>query len=188
MRCNFFSGLHFYTLSETLIACRDMQLRLFKVKTLLNNAFKPKYAWRKSLVWAVNIPIKKIKKLFSPPLIWWINYGLGERPINPQGRYAPAFLFYHDWLTGQCHIRDQFTMLLHDTTAVVLITLGLITLGVCYERVSRIAAGGGGLLWIFLNWESSMVIQSKERCPILVWMCGVPSQRETFVIIVVIYK
>ena len=35
----FFSGLNFYTLSKTLIACRDMQLRFFKVKTLLNNAF-----------------------------------------------------------------------------------------------------------------------------------------------------
>ena len=33
-----FSGLHLYTLSKTLIACRDMQLRFFKVKTLLNNA------------------------------------------------------------------------------------------------------------------------------------------------------
>ena len=30
----------FYTLSKTLIACRDTQLRFFKVKTLLNNAFK----------------------------------------------------------------------------------------------------------------------------------------------------
>ena len=37
LRCNFFSGLHFYTLSKTLIACRDMQtLRFVKVKTLLN--------------------------------------------------------------------------------------------------------------------------------------------------------
>ena len=35
-----FSGLHFYTLSNTLITCRAMQLRLFKVETLLNNAFK----------------------------------------------------------------------------------------------------------------------------------------------------
>ena len=35
----FCSGLHFYTLSKTLIACRDMQLRFFKVKTLLNNDF-----------------------------------------------------------------------------------------------------------------------------------------------------
>ena len=32
-----FSGLHLYKLSKTLIACRDMQLRIFKVKTLLNN-------------------------------------------------------------------------------------------------------------------------------------------------------
>ena len=35
-----FSGLHFYTLPKTLIGCRDMQLRSFKVRTLLNNAFK----------------------------------------------------------------------------------------------------------------------------------------------------
>ena len=36
-----FSGLHFYTLSKTLIACRDMQHRFFfKVETLLNIAFK----------------------------------------------------------------------------------------------------------------------------------------------------
>ena len=34
-----FSGLHFYTLPKSLIACRAMQLRFFKVKTLLNNAF-----------------------------------------------------------------------------------------------------------------------------------------------------
>ena len=36
----FFSGLHFYTLSKTLIARRAMQLISFKVETLLNNAFK----------------------------------------------------------------------------------------------------------------------------------------------------
>ena len=36
----FFSGLHFYTLSKALIACRAMQLRFLKVETLLNNAFK----------------------------------------------------------------------------------------------------------------------------------------------------
>ena len=35
-----FTGLNFYTLPKTLIACRAMQLRFFKVKTLLNNAFK----------------------------------------------------------------------------------------------------------------------------------------------------
>ena len=35
----FLVGLHVYTLSKTLIACRDMQLKIFKVKTLLNNAF-----------------------------------------------------------------------------------------------------------------------------------------------------
>ena len=35
-----FSGVHFHTLSKTLITCRDMQLRFFKVETLLNNAFR----------------------------------------------------------------------------------------------------------------------------------------------------
>ena len=34
-----FSGLHFYTLPKTLIACMAMQLRFFKVQKLLNNAF-----------------------------------------------------------------------------------------------------------------------------------------------------
>ena len=34
-----FSGLHFYTLLKTLIACKAMHLRFCKVKTLLNNAF-----------------------------------------------------------------------------------------------------------------------------------------------------
>ena len=44
-----FSGLHFYTVPKTLIACRAMQLRIFKVKTLLNNAFKADFdisEWR----------------------------------------------------------------------------------------------------------------------------------------------
>ena len=36
----FFSGLHLYTLSKALMACKAMQLRCFKVETLLNNAFK----------------------------------------------------------------------------------------------------------------------------------------------------
>ena len=39
LKYKFFSGLHFYTLSKRLIACRAMQLRFFKVETLLNNAF-----------------------------------------------------------------------------------------------------------------------------------------------------
>ena len=36
----FFSGLHFYTLSQTLVACSVLQFRFLKVETLLNNAFK----------------------------------------------------------------------------------------------------------------------------------------------------
>ena len=44
LKCKFFRA-SFYTLSKTLIACRDMQLRFFKVKTLLNDAFKT-YSWQ----------------------------------------------------------------------------------------------------------------------------------------------
>ena len=35
----FFSELHFYTLSKTLLACRDMRLKtdVFQMKSLLNN-------------------------------------------------------------------------------------------------------------------------------------------------------
>ena len=43
LRSNFISGLHLYTLSRTRVAFRDMQLRLSKVKTLLNNAFKARW-------------------------------------------------------------------------------------------------------------------------------------------------
>ena len=43
-----FSELHFYTLSKTLIACRDRQLRFFKRKTLLNNAFNDALEWYKN--------------------------------------------------------------------------------------------------------------------------------------------
>ena len=39
LKCNF-SGLRFYTLLKTLIACRAMQLRFIKVETLFKNAFK----------------------------------------------------------------------------------------------------------------------------------------------------
>ena len=35
-----FQGFIFYTLSKTLITCRDMQPRFLKVRTLLNNSFK----------------------------------------------------------------------------------------------------------------------------------------------------
>ena len=38
LKCNL-SGINLYTLSKILIACRDMQLRLLKGKSLLNNAF-----------------------------------------------------------------------------------------------------------------------------------------------------
>ena len=36
----FFRAFSFTSLSKTLIACRAMQLRFLKVKTLVNNAFK----------------------------------------------------------------------------------------------------------------------------------------------------
>ena len=39
LEVQFISGLQFYTLSKTLIACRAMQLRFLKVDTLLSNSF-----------------------------------------------------------------------------------------------------------------------------------------------------
>ena len=45
-----FSGLHFYTLPETLIACGAMQLRFLKVKTLVNNAFKHEFVNKIGLI------------------------------------------------------------------------------------------------------------------------------------------
>ena len=39
LKCKF-SGLHYYTLSQTMIACMAMQLRFFKHGTLLNSVFK----------------------------------------------------------------------------------------------------------------------------------------------------
>ena len=49
LRCNFFRA-SFYTLSKTLIACRDIELRFFK--TLLNDAFKNKV---RTYIAAVNV-------------------------------------------------------------------------------------------------------------------------------------
>ena len=43
LKCNFFSVLHFYTLSKTLMATY-VALIFFKVETLLNNAFNIKHS------------------------------------------------------------------------------------------------------------------------------------------------
>ena len=51
LKYNFFSGLNFYTLSKTLIACRVMQLS----ETLLNNAFKASETSSYSLVVAAAV-------------------------------------------------------------------------------------------------------------------------------------
>ena len=53
MQFFFSSGLNFYTLSKTLMACRDMQLRFFKVKTMPLN---------------VNAPSHKIMRSFQPAM------------------------------------------------------------------------------------------------------------------------
>ena len=40
LKCSFFRVLYVYTLSQTVTAYRAMQLRFFKVETMLNNYFK----------------------------------------------------------------------------------------------------------------------------------------------------
>ena len=67
--CRLFFRASFYTLSKTLIACKAMQLRFFKVKTLLNNAFNVSHTrtnvWRGC--WCSNIP------LFPRGVFWGVQ-------------------------------------------------------------------------------------------------------------------
>ena len=67
-----------------------------------------------------------------------------------------------------------------NTTAVLCITLRFMTLGVWHKRDSGIAGRGAKSSGDFLKRESSKVIKSEERYPILVSKCGVPSQRRDF--------
>ena len=78
------------------------------------------------------------KSGFFPPTYQSITCGLGERPINPSEADAHQLCVDHDWQDST--IREQFDILLCITTAVVLITLGFMTLGVWHERDSGIAA------------------------------------------------
>ena len=62
LRCFFSSsGFQFYTLSKILIACRDMQLRFFKVKTLLNNVFKQVFSTIQVLLTSQFVPNLQVK-------------------------------------------------------------------------------------------------------------------------------
>ena len=116
---------------------------------------------------------------------WW------EAPLPPPPpcRYAPTVC--GPWLTGQDQ-KEQFIMRLRNTTSDVLIALGLMTLRVWHERDSGKAGEqipqllfvlclglcgmeGAENFGDFLKRESSKVIKSEERYPILVWKCEVPS-------------
>ena len=78
------------------------------------------------------------KSDFFPLTCQSITCGLGERPINPQADTHQLFVD-HDWWKRT--IREQFIMLLRNTTAAVLITLGFMTLGVWHKRDSGTAGG-----------------------------------------------
>ena len=85
---HFFSGLHFYTLPETLIACRATQLRFFKVKTLLNNAFNSKLRYSELLSYFQVITGTSVKCGF---------HGARERfakDANVEKWQSPTVVFY----------------------------------------------------------------------------------------------
>ena len=68
----FFSGLHFYTLPKTLTAYmyRAMQLRFFKVKTLLNNSLR---------LWHGQV-------LINPAQYQWVQVTQKAFPISKHGK------------------------------------------------------------------------------------------------------
>ena len=71
-------------------------------------------------------------------------------PLTPRHADTHQLFVKHDWQDRA--IREQFIMLLRNTTAaVVLITLGLMTPGVWHERDSGVGGGGQKILVIFLK-------------------------------------
>ena len=95
--------------------------------------------------WAIDTPISDDG--FFPPLAYRSTYGLGERPINPQTDMHQLF----DWQDSTIRERG-FVMLLHNTTAAVVITtLGFMTFGVRHEQDSGKA--GTENFGDFLKWE-----------------------------------
>ena len=86
----FFSGLHGYTLSKTLITCRDMQLRFFKVKTLLNIAFKHILVRLNpvSLFSSTNVFKRLCDSTYVIPIILWTK-------VSQDGLYVDIFLMIH---------------------------------------------------------------------------------------------
>ena len=73
--------------------------------------------------------------------------------------------------------REQFIMLLPNTTTVVLITIGFMTFGVWHERDSGIA---GAENLAIPKRESSNVIKVRNDTPILRQSVGYPVKREIF--------
>ena len=84
------------------------------------------------------------KREFSPWTCQSITCGLGERPnaLAPQADTCTT-ANCGPWLTEQGHIREQFIMLLRNTTALVIIMLGFMTFGVWHEWDSGKGGGGG---------------------------------------------
>ena len=75
------------------------------------------------------------RAIFPPWPVNQLHVALARGPLTPIPPPPPPQLFVdHDWQDRA--MREQFSMLLHNTTAVVLITLGFMTLGVWHERDS----------------------------------------------------
>ena len=78
--------------------------------------------------------------------------------------------------------------LFHNTTAVVIITIGFMTFGVWpSERVEKWGWGGGGgaVKYIYTFFSQTRELNSEVRNPILIFNAGYSPQREIFIMVLI---
>ena len=104
--------LHFYTLSRTLITCRAMQLRFFKVETFLNNAFHFFFflhtpGWMEWVSWAVwQVSVGRASRLHlgcpgsacGPRPVWSFHPGTGRRMASAIEEAKKVFKCNKTWI------------------------------------------------------------------------------------------
>ena len=91
-----------------------------------------------------------------------ITCGLGERPINLQANIRTNWLWTAIDRTGPSE--SGLFMLLQNTTAVVIITLGLMTFEVWHERDSGKAGGGRTYVRLSQTREFKMGVSNPTLC------------------------
>ena len=136
---------------------------------LVHNTWARKsWTWRKLLVWGANTPISK--ELYFPLTCHSIICSLGERPIPPAPRGAtptpqadihPSSL----WTMIDRTVREQFILLLRNTTVVILIMLGCMSFGVWHERDSD--KGGGQTPQLLFSWRLGLYPSGSDTSEIV---------------------